>query len=412
MAQFDLKQSILRSSFYNLSVVAICIGSTSLVMLSSVLPGLSWFSQLVFLDVFLSLLITIDVSCRFRSMNLLNKGFGLAASLPLWSVYSLVTIPGGNGINELMFNHALVFIYLIPAIREFMHRYRVGNYFRLTLTIIIATFAIHIISCLFMIIYPGNSGDVFTHYNKALYWTVTTLTTVGYGDITPSDNASRVFTMFVMMAGVGFYGLVVGQVSRYMLSVDRRKEKTKDELDKLDSFLKYYNVPLGLRTQTFTFYQHLLTRYSNEDDEKILDTLPKPLKEEIQVYINLKPISNLSLFNGCSLDCLTAVAKSLDQKYFAPGERIICCGDEGVAMYMIGHGQVRVHRGEQEIANLGSGQVFGEMSLITNDLCTADVTASSYCDIFVLSKEKFKLLTDQHTDLHANVQAVVASRAS
>ena len=81
-------------------------------------------------------------------------------------------------------------------------------------------------------------------------------------------------------------------------------------------------------------------------------------------------------------------------------------------MYMIGHGEVRVHKGDQDIATLSAGQVFGEMSLILNDLCMADVTASTYSDIFVLSKDKFTDLTKQHDDLWSNVQSVMASRAS
>jgi CRP-like cAMP-binding protein len=81
-------------------------------------------------------------------------------------------------------------------------------------------------------------------------------------------------------------------------------------------------------------------------------------------------------------------------------------------MFLLGHGTVNVHIGEQFITSLGAGACFGEMALIGDPRRTSDVTAASYCDIFKLSKKQFDELISTHPDLKANVVRIAAERKS
>jgi CRP-like cAMP-binding protein len=126
--------------------------------------------------------------------------------------------------------------------------------------------------------------------------------------------------------------------------------------------------------------------------------------------MNIKPISRVSLFNGVSFECLSAASKKLEQVFVSPGEKIITKGEIGHEMYLIGHGSVTIHIGEQFITNLGEGACFGEMALIDDGVRSTDVTAASYCDIFKLSKEKFLELVGSHPDLCENIARIAAER--
>jgi len=53
-------------------------------------------------------------------------------------------------------------------------------------------------------------ADDFSKYLRGLYWCITTLATVGYGDIVPKTNLQTVYAMVVMLLGVGVYGYVIG----------------------------------------------------------------------------------------------------------------------------------------------------------------------------------------------------------
>ena len=78
-------------------------------------------------------------------------------------------------------------------------------------------------------------------------------------------------------------------------------------------------------------------------------------------------------------DDLQRLAEGLHVRLFAPGETILRQGDAGESFFVIHRGHVSVHVGtdgaQQEVARLGAGQFFGEMSLMTGDRRSATVRA-------------------------------------
>jgi voltage-gated potassium channel len=269
--------------------------------------------------------------------------------------------------------------------------------------------SLNFLACVWLVIYPPGQ-DPLTDYNKALYWLVTTIATVGYGDITPSTNGGRIYAMGIMILGATIWGIMIASASRLMLASDTRKERKKEKMEALHSFFNHYEVPKHLQEQVVGFFNHLWSRKVSEDEQTVLSELPSALQAELQTYMNLKPISRVSLFKGVSFDCLSAASKKLEQVFFSPGEKIISKGQIGAEMYLIGHGNVIIHNGEQYITTLGEGTCFGEMALIGDGLRSTDVTASSYCDVFKLSKERFDELFNAHADLRQNIERVVVER--
>ena len=57
-------------------------------------------------------------------------------------------------------------------------------------------------------------------YCLAFYWSVTTITTVGYGDITGTNNYERVFCSFIMVVGVILFSMANGALASIMTSLD------------------------------------------------------------------------------------------------------------------------------------------------------------------------------------------------
>lgn len=76
-------------------------------------------------------------------------------------------------------------------------------------------------------IYSGNYMDFdnFELYSVSLYWAVTTLTTVGYGDITAHSLTEMVVCCIVMIIGVFLYSYTIGSITNLLTNIDSRKAK-------------------------------------------------------------------------------------------------------------------------------------------------------------------------------------------
>jgi voltage-gated potassium channel len=62
---------------------------------------------------------------------------------------------------------------------------------------------------------PSNASD-------ALWWSISTVTTVGYGDRFPVTDAGRFFAALLMLVGIGVYGTITGLFATWFISGIRK----------------------------------------------------------------------------------------------------------------------------------------------------------------------------------------------
>jgi voltage-gated potassium channel len=75
-------------------------------------------------------------------------------------------------------------------------------------------------------------------YQDALWWSMVTATSVGYGDIAPETGMGRVIATILMLFGIGLIGMVTSSISTYFISENKKGNPTiehlKNELDRYD----------------------------------------------------------------------------------------------------------------------------------------------------------------------------------
>jgi len=75
------------------------------------------------------------------------------------------------------------------------------------------------------------SGTVFYRsvegwsWIDAFYFSATTVSTVGYGDLSPTTDFSKLFTVIYMFIGIGVFVLLFAQLAKAMLKIDDRGER-------------------------------------------------------------------------------------------------------------------------------------------------------------------------------------------
>jgi putative ABC transport system ATP-binding protein len=86
---------------------------------------------------------------------------------------------------------------------------------------------------------------------------------------------------------------------------------------------------------------------------------------------------------------LTHVAEHMTKRHYMPGEVVIREGDVGAELFLVSEGQVRVERGDAEVARLGPGDFFGESALMSGDRRNATVIAADPLETYVLGEHEF-----------------------
>jgi CRP/FNR family transcriptional regulator len=97
-------------------------------------------------------------------------------------------------------------------------------------------------------------------------------------------------------------------------------------------------------------------------------------------------LATIPLFNDLPLKTLKRLERITRTRDFMAGEVIFHEGDEGVGMYVIVEGEVKVTRGEAQLATLGPGDFFGEMALLDHFRRSATITASKQTTCLSVSR--------------------------
>jgi len=113
---------------------------------------------------------------------------------------------------------------------------------------------------------------------------------------------------------------------------------------------------------------------------------------------------------------LAAVAGRLEHRRFAERETIVAEGDPGDALYVIAEGSVvvtiRSPQGtELELARLGAGEFFGEVSVIKGRKRTATITAGSACEVLELSRADLEKIVATHPRVRTVLEEFIHRRA-
>ncbi|MBK4717907.1 cation:proton antiporter [Azospirillum sp. YIM DDC1] len=144
-----------------------------------------------------------------------------------------------------------------------------------------------------------------------------------------------------------------------------------------------------------------------DDRRRALDALPK-----LDLRLDLMDlVGRVPLFKGLEGDRVRGIATLLKPRLVLPGETIVRRGERGDAMFFIASGAVEVMvPGLDEPVQLGTGDVFGEMALLTRQRRNADVRAMGYCQLLVLDVRDFHRLVKKDASLRAHLQSVAEAR--
>lgn len=121
-------------------------------------------------------------------------------------------------------------------------------------------------------------------------------------------------------------------------------------------------------------------------------------------------IRRIPLFADCTRAELVEVAISADEREAPEGDRLTEEGRPGREFFILVEGAVAVRRGGRKLADLGPGDWFGEIAILTYKPRTASVTATSPVRVLVISARAFRQVVETTPRIALKVLRSVAER--
>ena len=247
-----------------------------------------------------------------------------------------------------------------------------------------------------------------SEYITALYWSVMTLTTIGYGDVAPVTLGEQCLCIFAMLLGGSIYAYVIGAVCGIVSSMDEATTAYHKTMDELNIFMVENKLPKELRVRLREYFQHCRQLQRAQHYQDLLVHMSPMLRGEVAVFCNREWVLKVPFFNGApeeeTNNFITSIALALVLEAYAPHETIIKKGEPTEKMYIVQRGVV---------SRLGhvysSGACVGEDMILKGAKRTSDVRALTYVDVSGLHRVRTRvggLLESMHGACVSNIRCV------
>jgi len=275
----------------------------------------------------------------------------------------------------------------------------------------------HWVACGWIVLGAGNigaewRGDHALLYIRSLYWAVTTIATIGYGDITPQTPVETVYTIFVEILGAGIYGYVIAIFASLIAKLDVARNHFTEHLEKINTFMRLRKIPPDLQARIRGYHEYLWNSRRGYDEAHVLADLPESLKLQVSLFLNRHILEKVPIFRGASDDLLQQIVLNLKPEVFTPGDYIFREGEIGTGMYFISRGSVEVvsKDGQTIFATLTEGNYFGEIALLMSQPRNASIRAVDYVDLYLLERDTLESILHKFPDFQDHIHELAAKR--
>ncbi|KAL2085358.1 hypothetical protein ACEWY4_018678 [Coilia grayii] len=247
---------------------------------------------------------------------------------------------------------------------------------------------------------PGSGPSIKDKYVTALYFTFSSLTSVGFGNVSPNTNSEKIFSICVMLIGSLMYASIFGNVSAIIQRLYSGTARYHAQMLRVREFIRFHQIPNPLRQRLEEYFQHAWSYTNGIDMNAVLKGFPECLQADICLHLNRTLLQNCKAFKGSTKGCLRALAMKFKTTHAPPGDTLVHAGDVLTAIYFISRGSIEILRGDVVVAILGKNDIFGEpINLYARPgKSNADVRALTYCDLHKIQREDVLEVLDMYPE--------------
>lgn len=251
-----------------------------------------------------------------------------------------------------------------------------------------------------------SEADIFARYITALYWAMTTMVTVGYGDISANTPYERLLNIPVMIMSTLLYAAIFGNVSYAVESMSSTFRRYQGKMDKIAEFAALFQLPTDLTFKLYGYTEEIFHQNKGFDLEDMLGNLPRSVRADILIFLHPRIMETVPLFDGVTENFVEAMILKLKFMVCLSDDYVFRQHDMSKEMYLLRTGIVEVEvEGKGVVGDLGQGSHFGEIGMLLGTKRSSSIRAVTKCELSYLRQDDFVDLLYLFPDYEVNVRA-------
>lgn len=259
-------------------------------------------------------------------------------------------------------------------------------------------------------VWVEDGAEVADAYVSALYWSVTTMITIGYGDIFAISYNEKICAICAMMVSCGVFAYILGNISNVVNKKNELEAVHRTRVISLNSYMKQKDLPHELRFRVRRYLDYIWEHQEKNkmEEDEILELLSEPLKEEIYANTRGPVFKTYELFANFNANFPAALCAELVPEVFAPGDSVFDEGEKTNKMYFLLTGTVDVYHkpSSSSFRQLRKSAFFGEIGFFAKKPRTASVRCLEFVNLLSLSREGIESVLTRMPDAKETIRAI------
>ena len=266
----------------------------------------------------------------------------------------------------------------------------------------------------------ANGYEISDCYIRSFFLVITTISTVGYGDIAPQTPIETMWEDTVVLIGACIFAGIIGSFTAFLSHNDTSGPNAfKLKMQKLQEYMKYRKLPQDLQTAILLHHKYKWRKSQILDEREVMNILPRPLQLDLSYAVVSDVIKNVPILSECSVIMQKRIAHSFTIQTCSPNSIIYEAGDIGWDVYFIGSGLIKVvlpkdlsvldaagraasGRAKRKADAIGSlyriGNHFGESCLTSLSGVRQETTeARTLAELYLLQKDDMDMICNYMT---------------
>jgi CRP-like cAMP-binding protein len=177
-----------------------------------------------------------------------------------------------------------------------------------------------------------------TRWLTSLYWALTTISTVGYGDITAGTNVEMIYTLFAMILGMALNAWLIANLTKHLARSTLLEDAHDNRISTIVQYMNTKRIPGDLQTKVLDYMDIEFTSERGLDIHRELEKLPPALEAEMLDVMFIKNLRYCQGFHGVPEHVLVELSKAVSPYPVKKGQAIFAAGQVAREVFLLQSG--------------------------------------------------------------------------